>query len=128
MIHVKIFKQGNFPISSKKIKDAVSLVFSENGIVSPSVASVALVGTQKMKTLVDKYYSDNEKHLVLSFPTSEMEGPFVFPPDGKNYLGDIIISYPDCVLEAKEKNRLIDDVVLEYAKHGALHLIGIHHD
>lgn len=128
MIHVKIFKQGNYPISSKKIKDAVSLVFSENGIVSTSTASVALVDTKKMKDLVDKYYDDNDKHVVLSFPTAEVEGPFVFPPDGKNYLGDIMISYPDCVEEAKAKNKLIEEVVLDYAKHGALHLIGVHHD
>jgi len=128
MIHVKIFKQASYPVSSKKIRDAVSLVFSQNGIVSPSIASVALVDAEKMKYLVDKYYDDHDKHVVLSFPTSEVEGPFVFPPDGKNYLGDIMISYPDCVEEAKAKNRLIEEVVLEYARHGAMHLIGIHHD
>ncbi|MEK7497912.1 MAG: rRNA maturation RNAse YbeY [Patescibacteria group bacterium] len=117
MIHVKVSKQGNYAINTKKIKDTVRSVFVENGVDSPPIVSVALVGTETIKVLVDKYYDDHEKHLVLTFAS-----------DGKDYFGDIIVSYPDCVLEAKERNKLIEEVVLEYAKHGALHLIGIHHD
>lgn len=128
MIHVTVTKQGNYPVSAKKIKDIVTKTFIDNGIVSSAEASVALVNAAHMKELVDKYYDDKEKHVVLSFPSSEVEGQFIFPEDGLLHLGEIVISYPDCVEEAKSKNKLIEEIVCGYAEHAALHLIGIHHD
>lgn len=132
MITIDVLKQSNYPVSSKVIKERVRKIFEDNGIVSDSQASVAVVGEARMLELVKTYLHETgelaAEHPVLSFPTSEMEGPFVFPPDNILYLGEIVVSYPKSVEYAKAQNKLVEDVVCELAEHGALHLIGVHHD
>ncbi|RJR29847.1 rRNA maturation RNase YbeY [Candidatus Microgenomates bacterium] len=132
MISVSVYKQSNYSVSVKKIKEAVVSVVSANGVVSNCDVSVAIVGEKYIVHLAKKYMNDSDKeareHPVLSFPVSELEGPFVFPPDGNLQLGEIIVSYPKAVDDAKKSGKLIDDVVCELARHGALHLMGIHHD
>lgn len=127
MITVTVSKEANFPVKSEKIKEIIKKTVSENGVVSDCDVSVALVHRKTMQGYVDKYYDDNEDHPVLSFPTNEIEGRFVFPPDGKLHLGEIVISYDWCVDEANKTGRLIEGIVLEMAEHGCLHLLGIHH-
>lgn len=129
MIKVNLVKQKNFPIPPKKIKDTVCKILVERGIVSDSEVSVELVDAKKMADYVAKYYpDDDEPHPVLSFPSGEVRGNFVFPPDGKIHLGEIIINYDNCVEIARREGRLIEEVVLEMAAHGALHLVGVNHD
>lgn len=129
MITVTVHKQRNFPISTKKIREAAVKTFTDNGISSDAESSVALVSKAKMQEYVDEYYgNDGVDHPVLSFPHAETEGEFVMPPDNILHLGEIIVSYDFCVAESKKTGRLIDEIVLEMVAHGALHLMGIHHD
>lgn len=132
MISVSVYKQSNYPVSVKKIKEAVESVVAANGIVSNCDVSVAIVGEKYVADLAKKYMGDSDKeareHPVLSFPVSELEGTFIFPPEDTIHLGEILVSYPRAVDDAKKSGKLIDDVVCELARHGALHLMGIHHD
>lgn len=128
MIHVDVEKESKFPVSSKKIKDVVTKTLTDNGIVSDAEVSVVVVKRSTMQEYVDKYYDDKEDHPVLSFPSQEVEGQFVFPPNEKLYLGEIIISYDWCVDEAARRSRIPEDLAIEMAEHGSLHLLGIHHD
>jgi probable rRNA maturation factor len=132
MIETSVYKQSNYPVSAKKIKDAVKKTFKDNGIVSDSETSVAIVNDKKMLELGRKYLKEDDyearAHPVLSFPVSEIQGIFVFPPESKIHLGEVVISYPKAVEEAKKSGKLVEEVIVELAKHGALHLIGIHHD
>ena len=69
---------------------------------------------------------------VLSFPLNDPSDstkyvPFVEPPDGVLQLGDIIVSYPQAVVEAAEENKLVDDQIVFLVLHGLNHLLGIHH-
>lgn len=129
MISVNVVKQSNYPASVKKIKEAAVRTLEENGIVSDALVDISLVGREKMEEINKKYYKDEVyEHPIFTFP--EMGGgpdSFVFPPDGKIYLGQIVINYPMAIETANEKNRLIDDVVGDLIIHGCLHLVGIHH-
>ncbi|OGM26116.1 hypothetical protein A3D00_01765 [Candidatus Woesebacteria bacterium RIFCSPHIGHO2_02_FULL_38_9] len=122
MISVEVYKQSNFPVSSAKIKKAVTKVLTENGIISDSEVSVAIVGDKKMAELGYK------EHPVLSYLSTETKKMFVFPPDGKMHLGEIVISFKYAVDESNETGRLIDEIVVDWAEHGAMHLVGKHHD
>ena len=104
--------------------------FEEHGIVSKAEASVVIVGEKKMIDLAKAYYDpkDRSLHSVLSFTVDEAKKKFVYPPDGTLHLGEIIICCPKALEEAKEENKLLEDKVLELIKHGALHLLGIHHE
>lgn len=127
MITVTVTKQGNFPVNTKRVKEIVKKTLGQNGIVSDADVDVAIVSESKMDELNDLYYQDKTyEHPIFTFPQAET-GEFVFPPDGKMHLGQIVISYQQAVVTAREENKLIDDVVNELAEHGSLHLVGIHH-
>ncbi len=128
MIQVTVSKESNFPVKAEKIKEIVKKTLGDNGIVSDSEVSVAIVHRKKMQEYVDKYYDDHDDHPVLSFPSNEVEGQFVFPPDGKMHLGEIVVSYDWCTDESNKTGKLVEEIVLELTEHGCLHLLGIHHD
>lgn len=128
MIKVNVSKQSNFPVKSALIKKRLREFLTKEGIVSDCVVSVAIVGEAKMLEIAKKHLKDRILHNVLSFTEGELKGNFVYPPDGKIYLGEIILCYPKVVEEAKEESVLIDERAYELVKHGALHLLGKHHD
>lgn len=132
MIQVTVIKQSQYAVDSKKIKETVVKTLEANGIVSDCEVEVAIVGEAKMEELNKEYYKDEVYvHPIFTFPETESDntnGPFVFPPDGKMHLGEIVISYQQAVEKARETGKLIDEVICELAEHGALHLVGIHHD
>lgn len=130
MIRVDVYKQSNYPVSSPKIKKKLREFLSKKGIVSDAQVEVALVGVAQMRKLNRKI------HNVLSFTPQESKkkfvygkaANFVYPLDGVIHLGEIIICYPKALEEAKQEGKLIEDKVDELIKHGALHLLGVHHE
>ena len=128
MIKVFVKKQGNFPVSSIKIKNLLSKFFTDHGIVSDSDVNVAIIGKEEMEALGKKYLSPNEPvHNVLSFTGAESKKVFLDPPDDILHLGDIAICYPKCIDEAKKEGIIVEEKVIELIEHGAYHLLGIHH-
>jgi len=127
MIKVKIAKQSNYPVSGVKIKRELIKTLKENGLVSNAHVSVAIVNESKMLE-VSKKYKDKKLHNVLSFPFQEKKDNFEYPNDGIIRLGDIVVCFPLALEEAKKENMLIDDKVIELVNHGAMHLLGTHHD
>jgi probable rRNA maturation factor len=127
MIKVSVTKQSNYPVKVAVIKKKLAEFLAKNGIVSDAEVSVAIVGEAKMLDIGKKYLKDKKLHNVLSFVPSEVKGGFIYPPGGIIDLGEIIVCYPLAVKEAGEENVLIDERVYELIEHGALHLLGIHH-
>lgn len=136
MIKVNVKKQSNYPISSTKIRNNLKNFLAGHGIVSDAEVSVVLVGEKKMLEIGKKYLKDGSLHNVLSFTADEVDSKFVlgeaanfvYPPDGVIRLGEIIVCYPKAFEEAKNENKLIEEKIMELIEHGALHLLGIHHD
>jgi probable rRNA maturation factor len=128
MIKVSVNKQSNYPVSSTLIKKRLSLFLQKQGIVSEAEVSVAIVGEKKMMEIGNKFLKDKKLHNVLSFTPTEIKMNFVFPPDGIIHLGEIVVCYPLAVREAGEENVLTNERVCELVEHGALHLLGIHHE
>lgn len=130
MIKVNVKKQSNYPIDTPLLKKRLSEFLEEKGIVSDTEVSVAVVGEKKMKNLAKTYLKEDPPtvHNVLSFPYVESKDKFIFPPDEKIRLGEIVLCYPKLEEEAKEEKKLIDKKAEELVKHGALHLLGVHHD
>lgn len=130
MIKINVKKQSNYPIDTPLLKKGLSRFLKEKGIVSDTEVSVAIVGEKKMKNLAKTYLKENPPtvHNVLSFPYVESKDKFVFPPDEKIRLGEIVLCYSKLKDEAKKEGKLIDQKAGELVEHGALHLLGIHHD
>ena len=128
MIKASVTKQSNYPVNVLAIKKKLAEFLAKNGIVSDAEVIVAIVGEKKMLEIGSKYLKDKRLHNVLSFVSNEVKGRFVYPPDGKIHLGEIIVCYPLAVEEAGEENVLTDERVYELVEHGALHLLGMHHE
>lgn len=129
MISVLFQTESHYPVSKEKIKLAIAEKLSSK-IHGRAEVSVSIVGNRRMKGLNASYRKIEQTTDVLSFPLHDMgtyTKPFVDPPDNILRLGDIVVSYPQAVLEATEENKLVDDKVVELVLHGLDHLLGIHH-
>ena len=127
MVKVHVVKQADNPVSSPRLKKRLQQFFEGRGIVSDAEVSVAFVGEAKMLEIGKKYMKDKKLHNVFSFTPDEVKN-FIYPPDGMIHLGEIMVCYPVAFREAKDENVLIEDKVYELVEHGALHLLGIHHE
>jgi probable rRNA maturation factor len=128
MIKVSVSKQSNYPVNVPAVKKKLAAFLAKNGIVSDADVSVAIVGEKKMLEIGAKYLKDKKLHNVLSFVPNEVKANFIYPPDGIIHLGEIIVCYPLAVKESEGENILIDERIYELTEHGALHLLGVHHE
>ena len=128
MISVSVKKQPSYLVKTSEIKENLTTLLEQRGIVSKTKVSVALVGEKEMLDISNKYLKDNKMHNVLSFTYSEVEDKFIFPPDDTTHLGEIIVCYPMAKDQAKAEGKPVKEKIQELVEHGALHLIGIHHD
>lgn len=91
-----------------------------------------ITGQEKVQQLNLSYLGEDEPTDVLSFSAVEEGGdnssPFVTPPDGVLHLGEVIISYPQAVIQAEEHQHPIKREVAILIIHGILHLMGYEHD
>jgi probable rRNA maturation factor len=128
MITVRFIKQSNYPVNGRKLKVKLTDFLKKHGIVSDAEVSVVVLSEKKMLELSKKYLKENPPslHNVLSF-TSEEDGGFVYPPEGGLQLGEIAVCYKKVVEEARKEGKLIQDKTEELVLHGAMHLLGIHH-
>ena len=99
-----------------------------------SRVEVGLVVTsqEKVKQLNRSYRGKDEPTDVLAFSAREEIDaelpPFAQPPDGVLHLGEVIISYPQAVVQAKEHHHSVKKEIAVLIIHGVLHLLGHEHD
>ena len=65
---------------------------------------------------------------VISFALLEGKDEFVMPPDDMLHLGEVIISYPRAVEQAREQKHSTDRELAWLVIHGVLHLLGHDHE
>jgi len=90
---------------------------------------------ERVQQLNKSYRGKDEPTDVLAFsmlPGEQILGadfpPFVIPPDGVLHLGEVIISYPQAVIQAGEHQHSIKKEIAILIIHGVLHLLGYEHD
>ncbi len=100
-------------------------------------AEIGLVITdqEKVRELNRDYRGEDRPTDVLAFymtaaggqPESE-SAQFVPPPDGMRHLGEVVISYPQAVIQAQEHRHSINKELTILIIHGVLHLLGYDHE
>lgn len=134
MVKVDVLADSKFPVNRKMIRERIITVLKKFNINGDRImVSVLVVGDRKMRALNKKYRKLNKTTDVLSFPTEDPTQPmdnigFMQVEDLGLSLGDIVVSYPQAVVVASEKNKLLDEVVGDLVEHGLMHLLGYHHD
>jgi probable rRNA maturation factor len=104
---------------------------AEQVLVAQDVSSGAELGLvitsqEKVQQLNRDYLARDEPTDVLAFsmlPGADMP-PFISPPDGVLHLGEVIISYPQAVIQAEEHGHSIKKEIAILIIHGVLHLLG----
>jgi len=128
MITVLISSESKYPVSLSTIKKELAQFIMGHGITAPTEVSVSIVSEKTALGVSNSTLKDNAVHDVLSFPENELKGKFVNPPDTPNQLGEIIVCFEMAEAEAKEDGMSVERKVIELVNHGALHLMGIHHE
>lgn len=94
----------------------------------PCELSVMFVNSRRMKLINTRYRGAKKDTDVLSFPLMDKQpqpGPLI---NGPYALGDIVISVPKALAQAKEFKVSFYDELLRLLVHGILHLIGYDHE
>ena len=99
--------------------------------------SLVITSQERVRQLNRDYLGKDEPTDVLAFsmlPELSAGGepgadspPFVTPPDGVLHLGEVIISYPQAVIQAEEHHHSIKKEIAILIIHGVLHLLGYDH-
>jgi probable rRNA maturation factor len=130
MITVLFQTESHFPVDRKKIKHAIERALVDQ-VHRDAEVSVSIVGDRRMRELNKKYRHLDKTTDVLSFglndPTAHIPAEFIEAPDDVLRLGDIVVSYPQAVDEAREENKLVDYQIETLVLHGLDHLLGKHH-
>ena len=110
-------------------------VLATQGTGSGVELSLVIAGQERVQQLNRNYRGKDEPTDVLAFSmlpgeeTSEADfTSFVTPPDGVLHLGEVIISYPQALIQAEEHHHSPKREVAILIIHGVLHLLGYEHD
>lgn len=133
MVRVLIHTDSRYPVNRKVVRGAVMDAFHQNkmGNIDAEI-SIAVIGQRKMKQICQKYLGEEKVCEVLAFPLED-EGArgsrgFINFPDGILRLGDIILCWPQVLSAASRDELMVDSELAFLVNHGALHLIGKHHE
>jgi len=107
-------------------------VLAAQGTGSDAELGLVIASQERVQQLNLSYLGRDEPTDVLAFSAIEEIGvefpPFVTPPDGVLHLGEVIISYPQAVIQAEEHRHSIKKEIAILIIHGVLHLLGYEHD
>jgi len=96
--------------------------------VSPETEMGLVIATEeRIRELNRSYLGKDRPTDVIAFSMLPEEGsssPFVSPPDGVLHLGEVIISYPQAVIQAEEHGHSVEREITILIIHGILHLLG----
>ncbi|MCP9455204.1 MAG: rRNA maturation RNase YbeY [Nitrospira sp.] len=84
--------------------------------------SLELVGDGRMRRLNQVYRGNNRTTDVLAFAMREAPSPC------RRLLGDVVISVPTAVRQAKAAGRSLNEELASLLVHGVLHLCGYDHE
>ena len=96
------------------------------GVSSDVELGLVITSQERVQELNKSYREKDEPTDVLAFYMTSVD--FIEPPDGMRHLGEVIISYPQAVLQAKEQRHSIKKELAVLIVHGVLHLLGYDHE
>jgi probable rRNA maturation factor len=120
------------PFGADWLRGIVRQVLASENTVSNAELSLVITGQDRIRQLNRDYRGKDEPTDVLAFAATGEGGaelpPFVSPPDGVRHLGEVVVSYPQAVIQAAEQQQPVEREVAILVIHGVLHLLGYEHD
>jgi probable rRNA maturation factor len=130
---VEIFVEEKFRgvVNGGWVKKIVRQVLEAEGVAPPYEVSLVFTDSETVRQLNRDYRGVDEPTDVLAFYMLLHKGAdssFALPPDGVTRLGEVIISYPQAVAQAKEQGHSPERELALLVIHGILHLLGYDHE
>jgi transaldolase/glucose-6-phosphate isomerase len=91
---------------------------------SEAELAVVITGDEALRELNRRYLGVDRATDVLAFPTGGGDERFVAAPEDQDYLGDVLISYPQAEAQACAAGHPVEDEMAFLVAHGVLHLLG----
>jgi len=121
-MRVSINQTASYRIRKKLIEKLFKTIQRLMPRFSHQEISVAFVDNKTIKKLNKTYRGINSATDVLSFVEDNKDWPL-----GQEYLGEIVISYPQAVRQAKKNKHSVHKEMVVLLIHGFLHLAGFDH-
>ncbi len=105
----------------------VEQVLTLQGADPKDELGLVITSQERVRELNRNYLGRDAPTDVLAFsmlPAEEGSASFIPPPDGIRHLGEVIISYPQAVIQAGEQGHSTDKEIATLVTHGVLHLLG----
>jgi probable rRNA maturation factor len=118
-------------VDGSRVKKIIRQVFRDEGIPSPYEVSLVLTDSDTVQRLNRDYRGVDESTDVLAFymlPQKGADFSFALPPDGVTRLGEVLVSYPQALAQAKEQGHSLERELALLVIHGILHLLGYDHE
>ena len=113
------------------VRKIVRQVLKVEEMTPPYEISLVFTDAEKVRQLNRDYRGVDQPTNVLAFymrPQRGSDSSFALPPDGVTHLGEVIISYPQALVQAKEQGHSLQRELALLVIHGTLHLLGYDHE
>ena len=118
-------------VDEDRVREIAQMVLKAESVTPPYEVSIVFTDSAAVRRFNRDYRGVDEPTDVLAFymlPEKETEPTFILPPDGITRLGEVIVSYPQAVEQAKEQGHSVDKELALLIIHGILHLLGYDHE
>jgi probable rRNA maturation factor len=117
------------------LRSVAEQVLVAQGVSPNTELGLVITSQERVQQLNKSYRGKDEPTDVLAFYMTSSGGEtggessfFVIPPDGVLHLGEVIISYPQAAIQAREHQHSIKKELAILIIHGVLHLLGYDHE
>lgn len=111
------------------LRSVVEQVLTAQGVSSDVELGLVITSQERVRQLNKQYRGKDVPTDVLAFYMTSAAGEtFVVPPDRVRHLGEVIISYPQVVIQAEEQHHSVERELAILIIHGVLHLLGYDHE
>jgi len=121
-VFLNIANQYSDFINSSHLERSVLVTLNHQGVSPDSDLTILVDDDQRIQKLNNEYLSIDAPTDVLAFPAG-----FTDPDTGHNYLGDVIISFPQAKSQAEKRGHSLEAEIQLLIVHGVLHLLGYDH-
>jgi len=115
-------------IDQMLIEKAACATLATNKEFDSFELGIVITDDENIHRINMEYRGIDEPTDVISFALLEGEENFVMPPDDTLHLGEVVISYPRAMSQAREQKHSTERELAWLAIHGVLHLLGCDHE
>jgi len=113
------------------VRRIAQTVLKAEGVAPPYEVSLVFTDSETVQQLNRDYRGVDEPTDVLAFcmlSQKEVDDSFALPPDEVTRLGEVIISYPQAIEQAREHGHSPERELALLIIHGILHLLDYDHE